>query len=79
MIVMPILRAVVRKGRLVLNEPTDLPEGTVIELSAVDSSDDLDEEERACLHAALEKSWASAKSGRVFPAEQVLRKLKDSD
>ena len=75
--IMPTLRAVVRKGRLVLNEPTDLPEGTEIELAAADLADDLDEEERARLHAELEKSWASATAGPVFPVEDLLRKLKD--
>lgn len=33
---MTILRAVVKKGRLVLDEPTNLPEGTVIELAPID-------------------------------------------
>jgi hypothetical protein len=30
------LKAVVRKGRLVLDAPTDLPEGSVVELAVVD-------------------------------------------
>jgi hypothetical protein len=33
---MPPLRAHVHKGRLVLDEPTDLPEGEVVELVPVD-------------------------------------------
>lgn len=32
----PTLKAIVRNGRLVLDEPTSLPEGTVIELAPVD-------------------------------------------
>ena len=44
------LRARVQKGRLVLDEPTKLPEGTVIELVADDGGDDLTEQERRALH-----------------------------
>ena len=40
------LRARVEKGRLVLDEPTTLPEGTV----ADDEGDDLTNEERRALH-----------------------------
>lgn len=73
---MSTLRAFVRNRRLIMNEPTDLPEGTEIELTAADSADELDEEERSRLHAALQQSWASAQAGRTFPAEKILRKLK---
>jgi hypothetical protein len=74
---MSTLRAFVRNRRLIMNEPTDLPEGTEIELVAIDSADELDEEERTCLHAALQRSWASVQAGGVFSAEKILRKLKD--
>jgi len=50
-VVMKTLHATVVKGRLVLDEPSDLPEGTVIEIVPTDE-DDLDEQERAALHAA---------------------------
>jgi hypothetical protein len=46
------LKAVVKNGRLLLDEPTALPEGTEIELLAVD--DDFDPEERTRLLAALD-------------------------
>lgn len=35
------LRARVEKGRIILDEPTTLPEGTVINLVADDEGDDL--------------------------------------
>lgn len=73
---MSTLRAFVRNRRLIMNEPTDLPEGTAIELVAMDPADELDEEERSRLHAALQKSWASAQAGRLFSAEKILHKLK---
>ena len=41
------LRAHVEKGRLVLDEPTTLPEGTVVDLVADDEGDDLTDDERA--------------------------------
>ena len=47
------LRARVEKGRLVLDEPTTLPEGTVVELVADDEGDDLNDAERRALHEAL--------------------------
>ena len=39
---MAALRAQVRHGRLVLDVPTKLPEGTVLELTAADPGDNLD-------------------------------------
>ena len=70
------LRARVKKGRLVLNEPTTLPEGTVIELVADDEGDDLTEEERRALHEALSASAKSAEAGRLRPAQEVLDELR---
>lgn len=46
------LKAVVKNGRLVVDEPTALPEGTEIELVPVD--EDFDPEERARLLAAID-------------------------
>jgi hypothetical protein len=46
----------VKAGRLVLDEPVDLPEGTVVELLPIAQGDDLDDEDRTRLHAAPERS-----------------------
>ena len=54
-----------RGGRLVVDEPTDLPEGTEVELLALDPGDWLDEEDRAALHQALEDSNEDIKAGRL--------------
>jgi len=70
------LRARVEKGRLVLNEPTTLPEGTVVDLVADDEGDNLTDEERRELHAALAQSWESARAGRVRPASEILDELR---
>ena len=64
------------KGRLVLDEPTTLPEGTVVDLVADDEGDDLTEEERRALNEALAAAWTSAQAGRLQPAAAILRKLR---
>lgn len=61
-------RARVEKGRLVLDEPTTLPEGTLVELVADDESDDLTEDERRALHEALSQSWESRRGGSSSPS-----------
>lgn len=70
------VRARVEKGRLVLDEPTTLPEGTVVELVADDEGDDLREEERRALHEALMASSKSAEAGRLRPASEILEELR---
>jgi hypothetical protein len=75
------LRAVVKNGRLVLDEPSDLPEGEVVELVPVDAhlddaTDNLDDEERARLHAAIDRGLADIEAGRTVPAEDVIEKLR---
>ena len=70
------LRARVEKGRLVLDEPTTLPEGTVVELVADDEGDDLTDDERRVLHDALSTSWKSAQTGQLLPASSILDELR---
>jgi hypothetical protein len=73
------MKAHVRNGRLVLDEPTDLPEGTEVELVVADSWDDLDDEDRERLHKALARSEEDVSAGRVRPAEDVLRDLRRAE
>lgn len=70
------LKARVEKGRLVLDEPTTPPEGTVIDLVLDDEGDDLSESDREALHAALTRSWESATAGRVRPASSIVDDLR---
>ncbi len=72
---MKTLHATVRNGRLIMDEPTDLPEGVVVELIPSDG-DALDEEERAALHADLDESWAQAETGKTGPADELIRELR---
>ena len=70
------LQARVEKGRLVLDEPTTLPEGTVVTLVADDEGDDLTDAERSALHESLSSSWRSAEAGRLRPASEILDELR---
>lgn len=70
------LRAVVRNGRVILDEPTDLPEGTVLDLVVDDDGDNLDDQDRAELHAHLDESWESARRGEVRPATEILSEIR---
>jgi hypothetical protein len=73
---MSALKARVENGRLKLDEPTDLPEGTVVPLEIADDWDDLDDEERAALHREIGASIAERKAGApTFSAEEVLAEL----
>jgi len=72
------LKARVRSGRLVIDEPTDLPEGTELELLPLDPGDWLDDADRALLHDALRQSQSDVEAGRVVSAEDVLRELRGS-
>ena len=70
------LKARVKAGRLVVDEPTDLPEGTEVELLPLDPGDWLDDEGRAALHKALQDSEEDVKAGRLVDADMVLRQLR---
>jgi hypothetical protein len=70
------LRARVRGGRLVLDEPSDLPEGTEVELVPADDIDDLDPVERARLHGFLAQSIREHVPGTGVPATELLAKLR---
>jgi hypothetical protein len=70
------LRATVKDGRLVLDEPVDLPDGTVVDLMPIDQGDDPDDADRARLHAALDRSQRDFLAGKGIPAEDVLAELR---
>ena len=70
------IRAKVKEGRLLVDEPTSLPEGTVLELVLDDEGDDLTENEREALNATLAKAWQSAKKGNVRPARAIIGEIR---
>jgi predicted transcriptional regulator len=73
---MSTLKAVVRGGRAIIEDVGDYPDGTVLELSVVDEHDEMSDEERARLDAALERSLAEAEAGKTRPMEDVIAELR---
>ena len=62
----------VRNGRLVLDEATDLPEGTVVDLAVADPA----AVDRARLDAALLESEADGAAGRIREGRDVIADLR---
>ena len=69
-------RARISHGRIVVDEPVDLPEGTVLDLVVDDEGDDLDDAEREALHAQLARSFAEATAGKTRPVTELLAELR---
>ena len=69
------LKAHVFNGRLVLDEPTDLPEGEVVYLQPVDA-DDMSDEERDALHDSIRESLEQMKNGQLIDADEALARLR---
>jgi len=70
---MMTVRGRVRNGRLVVDEPTDLPEGTEVELEAVkDEPWTLTAAQREELKARV----AGADRGELVPAAEVFARLR---
>jgi hypothetical protein len=71
---MRALKAQVKGGRLVLDEPTELPEGKEVELVPLDEvlangGDYLNDEHRERLHRSLEEGIRQMKAGRTTDAD----------
>jgi hypothetical protein len=66
---------------LILDEPTDLPEGEAVELvtladALASGADDLDDEERAALHRELEASIEESDAGQTVDFAEALAELR---
>jgi hypothetical protein len=73
---MSTVRARVKNGRLVLDEPTVLPEGTEVELVPADDVDELPPTERAKLYGLLAESLHTHVPGTGTPADVLLAELR---
>jgi hypothetical protein len=78
---MQAVKAIVKDGRLVVDEPTDRPEGEVVELVPLDEvlasgGDYLDDEDRERLHAAIRRGIEDVEAGRTVEARQVIERLR---
>jgi hypothetical protein len=75
----PPLVARVKNGRLVLDVPTDLPEGAEIVLHADERSDfgpELSDDERAELRADIERSMDEFDAGLGIDGDVVMAELR---
>jgi hypothetical protein len=78
---MQAVKAIVKDGRLIVDEPTDRPEGEVVELVPLDEvlasgGDYLDDEDRERLHAAIRRGIEDVEAGRTVEARQVIERLR---
>jgi hypothetical protein len=67
------LKAGVMAGRLRLDEPVELPDGTVVELTTANVADDLDAAERARLQ--LRPAADQFATGEGASADEALRRI----
>lgn len=71
------LKAHVVNGRIVVDEPVDLPDGAEVRVYLYDiSNDGMSAEERAKLEQALDRSLAQADAGKLVDADEVLAELR---
>jgi uncharacterized lipoprotein YbaY len=74
-IAMKVLRAHVKGGRLLLDEPTKLPDGAEVRVALVDD-DELDDAERAMLHAAILEAEAEFDAGKGVGEAEFWKRLR---
>ena len=70
------IRGQVRGGRLLVDEPIDLPDGCEVALAMVEDGDDLDDDDRARLHDAIRAGQAEMDRGEGIPAGEVVAMLR---
>jgi hypothetical protein len=73
-----VVRAHVRKGRLVVDEPTDLPDGAEVTLELVEDvlASELEPEERERLEASIETARAQAERGEGIDGAAFIARLR---
>ncbi len=75
-VIVTALKAHVVNGRIVVDEPVDLPDGSEIRVYLYDASaETMSADERAALERALERSLAQADAGELVEADEVLAEL----
>ena len=78
---MSALKARVENGRIKLDEPTDLPDGQVVELIPLDEAiategDELDDAERRALHRSIDESIEDEQAGNVEDLSKIIAELR---
>lgn len=70
------LKAHVRNGQIVLDEPTELTNGMPVTVYLCNSEgDSLSDRERAELHCSIERGLGQLERGEVVDADEVLAEL----
>lgn len=73
---MNALKAHVENGRIIVDEPTDLPDGTVLHVVPLSVDDpELDAEERERILRAIDAGQAAARRGEHVDAEEFVAEL----
>jgi hypothetical protein len=72
---MQALKAHVRDGRIVVDDPTDLPEGAELELVVV-GSDNLDEEERVALMSSIDRALDDEDADHTVNVDEFLDEVR---
>ena len=73
---MTLVRGHVKDGRIVVDDPVDLPEGAAVEIAVLGDDEALSAEERAEVDAAIDEGIDQAERGETSPIEDVLRRLR---
>jgi hypothetical protein len=71
-----ILHARVQNGRVLVDEPTDLPDGAKVELLLLDAAADMGEDENAALEASIRRGLDEADRGALHSVDEVLARLR---
>ena len=71
---MNALKAHVENGRIIVDDPTDLPDGTVLHVVPV--NDAMDAEERAALERSIEEGYEDFERGDVEDAFEHLARIR---
>jgi len=73
---MHVLKAHVENGRIVADEPVDLPDGTLLRVVRVDDKgEEMSSEERVELEKAIEEGYADFERGDFEDAEVFAARL----
>jgi hypothetical protein len=71
---MQMLRATVRNGRIVIDEPTTLPDGHEVELCIL-NDDGMSDDERRRLHASISRGIRDGRAGREMDLDSFMDQL----
>ena len=70
-----VIKATVRGGLILVDAPTDLPEGTVLKF-VPDAGEEMPQDEIDALNASIATSQEEARAGRLVPAGEVINELR---